>query len=159
MYINFHPSVIRVLRGRQPPQPVTTERRAERHCPHSQTPSVVLSQPGEKNTSLLFYTGSNQTVDGVKCFVKAQTFKPCTCVCFFGSGATDLETLLTSLWTSVKILFRFSTFSFFALLICKGRNWAQAGIHYNQEFDKDWNVYCCVMHQKKKKSWFKRSHF
>lgn len=56
---------------------------------------------------------------GVGGFVIALTIKPHTCVCFFGSGATDLETLLTSLWTSVNILFRFSTFSFLALLICK----------------------------------------
>lgn len=41
-----------------------------------------------------------------------------TCICFFGSGATDFEMLLTSLWTSVKIWFRLSTFSFFTVLIC-----------------------------------------
>lgn len=44
-----------------------------------------------------------------------------TGVCFFGSGATDLDTLVTSLWTSVKIWLRFSTFSFFMALICEAR--------------------------------------
>lgn len=45
-----------------------------------------------------------------------------TCVCFFGSGATDFEMLLTSLWTSVNIWFKVSTFSFFTALICEDTN-------------------------------------
>lgn len=52
---------------------------------------------------------------------------PFTCFCFFGSGVTDFETLLTSLWTSVKIWFRFSTFSFFTALICEATNYTTAG--------------------------------
>lgn len=55
---------------------------------------------------------------------KYRQFPPLTCVCFFGSGATDFEMLLTSLWTSVKIWLRFSTFSFFKALICEATNYS-----------------------------------
>lgn len=55
------------------------------------------------------------------------TFPALTCVCFFGFGATDFETLPTSLWTSVKIWLRFSTFSFFTAPICEAADqvWAK----------------------------------
>lgn len=49
-----------------------------------------------------------------------------TCVRFFGWGATDLEMLFTSLWTCVKIWFRFSTFSFFTALICEDKRYSRA---------------------------------
>lgn len=49
-----------------------------------------------------------------------------TCVRFFGWGATDLEMLFTSLWTCVKIWFRFSTLSFFTALICEDKRYSRA---------------------------------
>lgn len=45
--------------------------------------------------------------------------KTLTFACFFVSGATDLEILRTSIWTSVKTWLRFSTLSFFTALICE----------------------------------------
>ena len=52
-------------------------------------------------------------------------FRPCTCTGFCGAGATLLEMLFTSLWTSVKIWFSFSTFSCFTTFIWKDNTYTR----------------------------------
>lgn len=53
-----------------------------------------------------------------------------TCVCFFVSRGTDLDTFFTSCWTSANIWFNFSTFSFFTALICQDTNNAKVRLSW-----------------------------
>lgn len=104
---------------------IIAERRVEQHCRYWQIPLVALWQP-KKFKRIYVYSNKIVLKTQLKECLKSK-ISSFTCICFFGSGATDFEMLLTSLWTSVKIWFRLSTFSFFTVLICDTANHVKAG--------------------------------